>query len=53
MDISSGGQIHLDAKFQSSELLVKRLVYRSADEEVLKKMEYYAKKSSLDYSSVR
>ena len=43
MDISSGEKIHLDARYQYSDLLVNRLLGRSEAEEVLKKMEDYAK----------
>ena len=39
VDISSGEKIRLDARYQSSELLVKRMLEFSADEEVMKKME--------------
>ena len=45
MEISSGEKIRLDAGYQYSDLLVNRLVDWSAAEEVLKKMEYYAKRS--------
>ena len=43
MEISSVYKIHLDARYQSIEFSFKRLVDRSAAEEVLKKMEDYAK----------
>ena len=43
VEISSGEKIRLDARYRSSELLVKSLVQRSAAEEVLKEMENYAK----------
>ena len=39
MEISSGEKIRLDARYQSSKILAKRLVYRSTSEEVLKKGE--------------
>ena len=44
-EISIGEKIRLDARYLSSDLLVNRLVDWSAAEEVLKKMEYYAKRS--------
>ena len=43
MYISIGEKIRLDTRCQYSDLLVKRLVERSAAEEVLKIMEDYAK----------
>ena len=43
MEISSGEEIYLDVRYISSELLVKRLVDRSAAEEVQKQIEDYAK----------
>ena len=45
VEISSGEKIRLDAIYRSSEILVKSLVERSEAEEVLKKMEDYAKRS--------
>ena len=50
MEISSEYNIRLDARYRSSELLVKRLVERSAAEEVLKKMGDYEKYLVLAYS---
>ena len=43
MEISGREKIFLDVRYRSSDLLVKRLVERSAAEEVLKTMEDYAK----------
>ena len=43
VEISSGENICLDARYRSSDILVKRLVERSAAKEVLKTMEGYAK----------
>ena len=43
MEISSGENIRLDARYRSIEILVKRLVDGYASEEVLKIMEDYAK----------
>ena len=39
VDISSGEKIRLDARYQYSKILAKRLVYQSTSEEVLKKGE--------------
>ena len=47
VEISSGENIRLDARYKSSAILVKRLVDQSAVEKVLKTMEYYAKKISV------
>ena len=43
VEISSGENIRLDDRYRSSDILVKRLVERSASKEVLKTMEGYAK----------
>ena len=45
MKISSEENISLDVRYRFSELLVKRLVDRYSNEEVLKKMEDYEKSS--------
>ena len=44
MEISSAEKICLNARYRSSDLLVKRLAERSADEDLLKTMEDYTKK---------
>ena len=43
LKVSSGENIHLDARYRYSELLVKRLLEQSAAEEVLKKIEEHEK----------
>ena len=43
VNISSGEKINFDARYQYSELLFKRLVERSAAEEVFKKMKHMKK----------
>ena len=48
VEISSGENIRLCARYQSSEILVKRLVERYTFEVLLKKMEDYAKRSRAD-----
>ena len=45
VEISSGEKIRLDARYQSSELLVTMLVEQSAAGKALKTMEDYAKRS--------
>ena len=45
VEISNGDNICLDARYQSIEILVKRLKEQYAAEEVLKTMEDYAKKN--------
>ena len=45
MDISSGYNICLDEIYQYSKLLVNRMLECYADENVLKNMDYYAKRS--------
>ena len=53
VEISRGEKILLDARYLSSDLLAKRLVDRSADEEVFKTMEYCEKYPGLTYSGGR
>ena len=53
MEISSGKKIRLDDRYLSSEILVKRIVERSAAEEALKIMEDYEKYPGLAYSGGR
>ena len=53
VEISSGEKIHLGARYQSSDILVKRLVDRSAAEEVLEKWRIMKKYIGLAYSGGR
>ena len=53
VEVSSGDNIRLDARYLSSDLLAKRLVDWSADEEVFKTMEYCEKYPGLTYSGGR
>ena len=50
MELSSGEKIHLDVRYQYSEILVKSMVDWSASEGVLKTMEDYSKYLGLVYS---
>ena len=53
MEISGREKIFLDVRYRSSDLLVKRLVERSAAEEVMKKCRIIKKDPGLTYSGGR